>query len=204
MKIGFESSDADIAADILNGYVEFALNKMHASMRETVQMTISAQLVQWRIQVEQFRQEYHTAKARRLLALQEAYEIAKTIQQDKPVYNNGGSFIGMEPPLYMLGIKALSAEIKQLSERKSEVEDGYIEGVPELLWKINEVENMKINWDQLQYIQIDQPAVAPQQPIKPKKLLVIALAMVAGGMMGTLLALIAAASHRRKQRQAEQ
>jgi len=39
-------------------------------------------------------------------------------------------------------------------------------------------------------VSIDQRAVEPRQPIKPKKALIVALALMLGGMLGVFVALV--------------
>ncbi len=200
LRLKFELSDAVLASVVLNRYSDFMLQKHRNESREAVSMRIEAKLDQWRIQADEMRTKYLAEKERRLLTLEEAAAIAASINQQRPLYDAERVSVGAQPPLYMMGEKALRAEIAQLKSRAQRGEDAYIAGLPELLWKIKTVEETQIAWNRVKYIQLDQSAIVPLSPIKPRKLLVLALGAVAGGMAGIMFALVAAAQSRRKQR----
>lgn len=52
--------------------------------------------------------------------------------------------------------------------------------------------------DKLNLVRIDQVAVEPTSPIKPKKSLIVALGIVLGGMLGVFAALIRSMIRKRK------
>lgn len=200
LKITFESPDAEVAVQILNDYVSFALDLQRQEAKASVADLIGEQLAQWRFDVEQLRLQYSAEKQRRLLVLKEASDIAFAINQQQPIYSADRVAVGVEPPLYMMGEKALRAEVRQLLARPEYGEDEYIKGVPELLWKITEVEKLQIQWDKVQFMDVDRLAITPTQPLKPRKLLILAIGIVVGGMIGVVAALIVAASRRRQER----
>lgn len=197
LRIGFQLADAKLAAQVLNEYVEFAIHKFERDKKAAVTMVIEGQISQWKFEAEQLRFRYFSEKRRRELEVQEAYDVAVSINQQQPIYSADRVAVGIEPPLYMMGSKALKAELQQLQSRSQKNEDNYIEGLPELLWKIAEAEKAIIQWDKVKYIEVDQQAIVPNAPIKPRKLLVVAIGMVLGGMVGVVTALIVAAARRR-------
>ena len=73
-----------------------------------------------------------------------------------------------------------------------------IASVSQLYQTLQALQNKNIDLQSLQPITIDEPAQVPQNPIKPKKKLIVALGVVLGGMLGVFIALIqiAMASHR--------
>ncbi|MFV0453640.1 MAG: Wzz/FepE/Etk N-terminal domain-containing protein [Pseudomonas sp.] len=123
-------------------------------------------------------------------------------------------------PLYFMGSEALEAERKALSARRSDdfTEPRIAEIARELkllehnrqIETLNSRENedlflkdlagwreeaarlraLQLDTDSLELVTIDQRAVEPSSPIKPKKALVVALALVLGGMLGLFIALI--------------
>ncbi|QQD23866.1 hypothetical protein GJQ55_04945 [Venatoribacter cucullus] len=200
LRLKFELSDAALASAVLNRYSDFMLQKHRDETREAVSMRIEAKLDQWRIQADEMRTKYLAEKERRLLTLEEAAAVAASINQQRPLYDAERVSVGAQPPLYMMGEKALRSEITQLKGRAQRGEDAYIAGLPELLWKIKTVEETQIAWNRVKYIQLDQSAIVPLSAIKPRKLLVLALGAVAGGMAGIMFALMAAAQVRRRQR----
>lgn len=123
-------------------------------------------------------------------------------------------------PLYFMGTEALEAERKTLQQRKSddfteprigeilkelqllennrqievlklrENEDLFLTDLAKLREEESRLRNLKVDFDTLQLVTIDQRAVEPSKPIKPKKALILALGLVLGGMLGVFIALV--------------
>ncbi|WP_238530364.1 Wzz/FepE/Etk N-terminal domain-containing protein [Pseudomonas sp. S9] len=123
-------------------------------------------------------------------------------------------------PLYFMGTEALGAERKALRARSSDdftdPHVGEIEKQLRMLRHNREVEALRkrdnddlflvklAKWEEeSSYLQalkpelllqdlvdVDQPAVSPLSPIKPKKLLIVVLGLVLGLMLGVMLALL--------------
>lgn len=199
----FELSNPMLSAHVLNKYGSYIQQRYINEMQSAISMRFKAQLEQWRVEAEEMRTRYLANKNRRMVELQEAAAVAASINQKLPMYSGDRVAVGFEPPLYMMGERALRAEIAQLQSRSGKGEDMYIEGLPELLWKIRTVEEANVEWAKVSFVQLDQDAIVPLAPIKPKKRLIVALGVVAGVMMGLLLALIAAAQERRQQRRSQ-
>ena len=200
LRIKFDLSDAALASRVLNRFSDFMQQQHLDAIRQEVSLRIQARLDQWRIKADEMRAQYMAEKARRLLTLEEAAAVAASINQQRPLYDAERVSVGSQPPLYMMGEKALRAEILQLKGRAQRGADAYITGLPELLWKIKIVEETSIAWEKVKYIRLDQPAFVPLSASKPRKSLVLALGAVSGGMAGILFALLAAAKVRRQQR----
>lgn len=123
-------------------------------------------------------------------------------------------------PLYFMGTEALEAERKTLQQRKSddfteprigeilkelqllennrqievlklrENEDLFLTDLAKLREEEARLRNLKVDFDTLQLVTVDQRAVEPSKPIKPKKALILALGLVLGGMLGVFIALV--------------
>lgn len=123
-------------------------------------------------------------------------------------------------PLYFMGADALEAERKALQARRSddfaepriaqiarelkllehnrEIEalnsrdnnDLFLKGLAGWREEAARLRAMQLDAQTLKLVSIDQSAVAPTQPIKPKKTLIVALALVFGGMLGLFIALV--------------
>tara|TARA_B100001109_G_scaffold167044_1_gene136098 strand:+ start:53536 stop:54606 length:1071 start_codon:yes stop_codon:yes gene_type:complete len=201
LKLSFQLEDQVLSAEVLNRFSEYLLQRNREEVIHSVELTIDAQLDEWELKAEQMRTAYQADKQRRLLQLQEAVAIARTINQQKPLYSGERVLVSNAPPLYMMGAKALSAEVAELRARSEGNEDLYINGLPELLWKSDTLKSTQIKWDQVRFAEVDQPAIVPLRAVKPRKTLILALAIVAGGMAGILFALLAAAQQRRRYNQ---
>ena len=125
-----------------------------------------------------------------------------------------------EIPLYFMGSEALKAERDTLSARRSDDfiepriseiekelamlghnrqveilekrqnEDLYLKDLAEWRQEAAQLRGIKFDTSRLQLVRLDQQALEPLAPVKPKKALIIALGGVAGLMMGVFVALM--------------
>jgi chain length determinant protein (polysaccharide antigen chain regulator) len=125
-----------------------------------------------------------------------------------------------ETPLYFMGTDALTAERDALASRTSddfieprvaeiqselamlkhnreveilkerEGEDVYLKNLAELREEAARLKGIKLDTERLKLVRLDQPALQPLSPIKPKKAMILALGLVLGGMLGVFIALI--------------
>ncbi|NMY95201.1 Wzz/FepE/Etk N-terminal domain-containing protein [Pseudomonas proteolytica] len=123
-------------------------------------------------------------------------------------------------PLYFMGVDALEAERTALRQRKSddftdgrigqiakelqllqsnrqievlnsrENEDLFLAGVQPLRAEEARLRNLNIDISRLKLVTIDQQALEPLAPIKPRKLLIVAIGMLLGGILGLVLAYV--------------
>lgn len=197
LEVNFELEDAELARDLLNDYVDFALLRYENQIRQELGRKVQSQLQLNQSWASSFRDAYESDKARRIALLDEAAAVAISIDQTKPFYNTNDVVVSSEPPLYMMGELALKREAEQLKQRSNKAsEDVFIEGMSAIRNSISTLENMKVDWESVNYALIDQPALLPIKPIKPRKVLIVALGGVGGFMLGLLAALLAAASAR--------
>jgi LPS O-antigen subunit length determinant protein (WzzB/FepE family) len=126
-----------------------------------------------------------------------------------------------EIPLYFMGSEALKAEREVLKTRRSDDfsepriagiekelallgnnrqveilekrqnEDLYLKDLAEWRQEAAQLKGIKFDTSTLQLVRLDQQALDPLAPVKPKKALIIALGGVAGLMLGVFVALLA-------------
>ena len=170
-------------------------------MKSEFDRKVRAELELYRTWADNFRRVYDSEKARQIAHLEEAAQIASSIGQIKPFYNSNDVIVSSEPPLYMMGELALRKEAEQLRKRSdSESEDIFVSGLSVIKNYITTLESIRVDWSEVELVELDQPALLPLKPAKPRKLLVVALGAVGGTMFGLLAALIAAASARHLRR----
>lgn len=197
LEVTIELGDAELARDLLNDYVDFALLRYENQIRQELGRKVQSQLQLNQSWASSFRDAYESEKARRIALLDEAAAVAVSIGQTKPFYNTNDVVVSSEPPLYMMGELALKREAEQLKQRSNKAsEDVFIEGMSAIRGSISTLEDMKVDWESVNFALIDQPALLPIKPIKPRKALIVALGGVGGFMFGLLAALLAAASAR--------
>lgn len=187
------------------------------------------------------REELKTHRKNRIQELDEAINIAKSLNINKPATpsslaketRSSGNIIRTEVnsrqiPLYFMGTEALEAERLSLISRENddftsvriveiktalkllevnrkieilksrENDDLFLSGIDEYKKEITRLNSLKVNIDNLELVRIDQKAIEPSSQIKPKKSLIIAVALVFGGMLGVFAALIRSMIRKRK------
>lgn len=131
-------------------------------------------------------------------------------------------------PLYFMGTEALEAERFSLISRENddftsariveintalklleinrkieilktrEDDNLFLSGIAEYTKEITRLNSLRVDIDNLKLVRIDQTAIEPSSPIKPKKSLIVAVALVLGGMLGVFAALIRSMIRKRK------
>jgi LPS O-antigen subunit length determinant protein (WzzB/FepE family) len=123
-------------------------------------------------------------------------------------------------PLYFMGSEALEAERNALLQRRSddftepriaqiakelqllannrqievlnkrENEDLFLKDLAIWREEATRLRNLNVDVSSLKLVSIDQVALEPLRPIKPKKALILALGLVLGGMLGLFITLL--------------
>ncbi len=206
IKLTFQLTDAQAATDLLNAYMAFALQSRLTEIKETLESKRLVRLNKLEYDASLIRDKYYSNKTQRKLKLVEAQRIAKSVGQIDSIYSNVEMLGGSNPPLYLHGYKVLAAEEKALNQRKLISDDlpygeeHFIGGLSNILFEINQLKNLSVNYSEIKISQLDELAVVPIGSVKPKKLLVMVLSVVAGGFLGLMLALLVAAYKRHKKR----
>ncbi|MFJ4066660.1 LPS O-antigen chain length determinant protein WzzB [Pseudomonas sp. NPDC089996] len=141
----------------------------------------------------------------RIAQLKEALVVAKSVGLEKPPLISeplssqvssamGGSLT------YMRGSKALEAEISTLEARSSD--DPFIEGLRAKQEEIAFYRNLKLDPAVVQVFEQDGAVEVPDQPVKPKKSLIVMLSLVLGLGAGFLTAIVKDLWVRRSERRA--
>jgi chain length determinant protein (polysaccharide antigen chain regulator) len=204
VQLNLTSTDAESSSQLLNEFIEYALFRRLRDSYNTMLARIEGRVEFLNYQANIMREEYISNKARRILELKEATAISLAVGQVDPVYQNIGLMEGQKRPLYMLGSKVIKAEIKALETRAAMTlglprgEDHFIEGLPKLLLEIDSLKTLNIDVNKISLARVDEEAVVPIEPIKPRKLLIMALALVGGLFVGLFMALIVAAYGKHK------
>jgi len=130
--------------------------------------------------------------------------------------------ISQQFPLHFMGSDALEAERDALLKRRSDDhtepqiakiqnklqmlennrqielinsrqnEDLFLAKLAEMREEAARLKSINLQLSELNLVRIDQPAIQPLKPIKPKKMLIVAVGIVLGGMLGVFVALIRA------------
>ena len=194
--------DADQAAGMANRFVALAIDKTVSGLVEDFSARLNQAIEKIETDIQSKKNTYSDQLASELAKLKEALFVAEKIGRKKPEDTDrfGGQnenlMVDEMRRLYRLGSEALEAEVAALEARGKS--DDLIPGLADLNQRLERLRAIELNPDKVQPALIDLEAIAPMSPIKPKKKLIVALAVVLGGMVGVMFVLIRSAVRSRK------
>jgi len=199
-----EGTEPQTIADWANAYVKLAKQAASEELTSGLAGEVEIRKQSLNDQIAALRKIAKNVREDRIVRLQDALIIAQSIDLHTPLENAPLITINTDDPnaesinsgslLYLRGTKALQSELDQLKSR--ETDDAYISEMPGLLKKQALLNNISLNPSLLSAAIIDQAAIAPEQPIKPRKILIIALGLILGLILGIFSALIGKAMQR--------
>jgi len=187
--ITIEDYKPDLASFLVRQYIDQVGKRslddmLHNSEREFV---IKAQNIE-----RQIKSERNSAKIRkddREKQLNEALIVADAIGLDNPPVVNTELSAFMDGSLmYMRGSKSLRAELEVLRARTSN--DPFIPELRDYEAKYQLFTDVNVDREKVSVFRLDGEISVPDQAIKPKKALIIALGVFLGAMLGVLVAII--------------
>lgn len=125
-----------------------------------------------------------------IIQLQEALLVAKSIGLEKPLliasnFSPDSPAVTESSMAYMRGSKALEAEISNLQKRQSD--DPFIDKIRAKQAALAFYRDLNVDPKMIAVYRQDGVVELSDQPVKPKKLLIVVLALVLGGMLGVVL-----------------
>jgi chain length determinant protein (polysaccharide antigen chain regulator) len=191
--LSLELRDAQRAADWLNAYAKLAAERTKEQLFSEVLTKIATETRSLTEKIASKRALAQSRREDRIAVLKEALVLAESVNLLKPMIDQAANNLSME---YMRGAVAIKAEIAILQARESD--DPFISGMRDLQERLNYLQSIKFDENKLKVVRIDEPAVAPEAAIKPKKRLIVAVALVLGVMLGVFAALIRGAVRKRR------
>lgn len=189
----FEITDPVRSAILLNEFVQMVQVVTKQQILDEINFEVATKVKELVEQIEAKRQLAQQRRLDRVAELEEALVIAKSIGLDNPRIDQAANNLNME---YMRGTKAIEAELSVLKNRKTD--DPFIAGLRDLQEQVEYLKSIKIDPELVSVVRVDQSAQVPTSPIKPNKKLIVAVALVLGGMLGVFIALIRSAIRKRK------
>ncbi|MBE0493898.1 MAG: LPS O-antigen chain length determinant protein WzzB [Thiomicrospira sp.] len=188
-----EFTDAEKTAEWLNEYVKFTANKTRQHILDTIHSRLAQEKNQLQQQISALIEQEKDERQNKIQRLNESLEIAQKAGIHDSITNKS---TGQFDADYLRGTKILAAEIQALKNRESD--EAFALGVSKLSEKLKLINSVNLNADNIIPVQIDKTATVPNSPIKPNKKLIVAVALVLGGMLGVFIALIRGAVRKRK------
>ena len=194
--------DANQAAAMANRFVALAIDKTVSGLVEDFSARLNQAIEKTEKDIQNKINSYSDQLASERAKLKEALFVAEKIGLKKPEDSDrfGGQnenlMVDEMRRLYRLGFDALEAEVAALESRGKNVY--FIPGLADLNSRLARLRAIELNSAKVQPALIDLEAIAPLNPIKPKRKLIVALAVVLGGIVGVMSVLIRSAVRNRK------
>jgi chain length determinant protein (polysaccharide antigen chain regulator) len=192
-RVAYQSSSALGSYAFLDALLDWSQAEVLAQRAIEIDNRIARKLEANLLQIKRLTQTYERRIAENVAVLEEAYAIAENLGI---VDNQAGVFVAEgegrlkeSNTLYLKGTRLLRAEIDAYEERLSDAR--FLRKV-RLLEEENQTlrDLSAITVDRGSIVAVDKPVSVPEAPVKPNKQLIIALAVVLGGMMAVLFVLI--------------
>lgn len=144
-------------------------------------------------QIENARKDGARTREDKIARLSEALRIAKAIGLENPplIKSDISKEVSsrMDGELtYMRGVKALSAEIENLQSRASN--DPFIDNLRHLQVQQRFYDDLDVQPRAVEVYRLDGVIEQPEIPVKPRKGLIIAVGLLVGLMLGSMVALV--------------
>ncbi|MHC6224571.1 LPS O-antigen chain length determinant protein WzzB [Pseudomonas sp. X10] len=184
--------DPQQAAQWVVQYAELAGQRGKSEVIKDVQVDATVKANNLERQINADRESARKQREDQIVQLTEALKVARSIGLEKPpIISNTLSTelsAGMEGSLtYMRGSKALEAEIENLSSRTSD--DPFIKDLRQRQESLNFYRSLQVDSGVIDVYRQDGAVELPDKPVKPRKLMVVLLGVIAGSLLGVMLAL---------------
>jgi len=184
--------DATAGSALLNEYSQAVIRKATAQYVDELNDKLNLMKKRVQTKIKLLRESQQRAKTDRLIALDENINIAKElgIKRGKALveWKTSDELVGVlgNQSLYYKGYEALEAEKRSLLTRKND--DPFTPGLNEQLDRLDYLNTIKVPADRISVARIATQAIVSNQPIKPRKKLIV----VIGGVFGLFLGVIVA------------
>ena len=199
--LSLQGHDSKLVADWVNGFILFAERRTIDNFSDGIAIKIANQKKNIQNQLQIVQDFTGQRRLDRIALLEDQITIARTLKIFERKFSNssvvanqsvGVTLNTMQEPLYMRGVKELVAEKEDLEKRKND--EPYIAGYRD---KQESLAQLDAGLKQLQAaraiahaVAVDQPAIEAKKPVKPRRMRVLVLSVVMGGMLGIFAAFV--------------
>ncbi len=195
IEVAVQQGEPDLAAEWANLLVSKAAQASERDMQLNVSSELDTRVRSIERHIASLRSTAQQRREDRIAILKEALVVAKAVGMDSPQVTAGrtsssdslSEFIDGSLT-YMRGAKAIEAEMKVLEARQSD--DPFIEELRSLQEQLSFLKTIEVQPDNVSVFTLDNAAEVPDTPVKPKKVMIVALGLVLGGMLGVFVALV--------------
>lgn len=185
--------DPQQAVDWVKAYAALAGDKAKEEVLKNTRSDAMIKAENLQKAIDRHRTSSSKEREDQIVQLKEALRVAKSIGLEKPPIITGKLAAevssGMDSSLmYMRGSKALEAEIENLESRKSD--DPFIRNLRQSQESLAFYRTLEIDPATVAVYRQDGIVETPDRPVKPRKLLIMALGLIVGLGLGIFVALV--------------
>lgn len=194
-KVTVSAESPELTRRHLTLFLETAQDQALATLLDDASNSVSARIAHIENTLATQRAIARKQREDRIVRLREALAIAAAVGQETPQVN-------LAPPsapesladylegtkLYAQGARALRAELEVLESREND--DAFIEDLRENEARLKLLRAISPQGDSLLLYRVDGTVLSSEAPIRPRKALTLALALVLGGMLGVFWVLL--------------
>jgi len=200
ISVTLQGKDPAQLAEWLNSFVDLADRAVISAVTNSFAVRVKRTRDSVQHRIASLRATEKSRRMDRIARLEEAIKVARQLGWIERPENPGVfyeqakkeqmnmSFSLQEMPLYLRGVKALQAEITVLKERTND--DPFIPDLRGLQEYLDFLSSISQDTENVHAMQIDQPAIANDRPVKPKRKMIVVLGFVLGLFLGTFAAFL--------------
>lgn len=187
-RLVYHSGDHANANKILSDYIEYVKNQLVAAVIKQNKKRLEQTIKNTQEKIENLRQLENIKVKDEMARLNSALEMARKLKITENVFQKNSKNTSLTVitdsniPLYMRGVPVLEAELDALKSRKSN--DPYIDKLRELQTKIDRLGKVQFTPEKFSPFTLVDSVQMSEHPVKPKRNLILALALVSGGFLG--------------------
>lgn len=187
-EIFMESSDPENSAELINEAIRQAEQLGKEVLLAKLQNEIGLAIRQLEMEKKSLENSARIDLEIQLEQLERALEIAQKIGLSEPYR---GVFADLQGgTAYMRGTRALQAEIEVLGQQLQEQSYSGASGLGSINDRLQGLNAISIDPERLAVLEVVNQAQPPKTPIRPKKQLVLAVAILLGLMLGVFIVLV--------------
>lgn len=184
-----QTGNPEKAVEWVKGYIKHAELLANSEIMKNVSYEAKVRAKNVQQEIDTKRETGETSRGDMITKLRAALSVAQASGVQKPTVTFGNSSVAGnmgDDMSFLRGVDALNAEIKNLESRSSN--DAFIKELRNLQAKKSFYDKLAVAPREINMYRYDGVVETPETAIKPKKTLVIGLALVLGLMLGVLSA----------------
>lgn len=201
IKVELVGSDPVFISEALNQYVSYIDRETIKYIVDAIKEKVTVEKYAIENKIKSLRDVAEKNRINLISQISEDSDIAEKINIIDPVNTTIASYkqiideksgiiqSSRDVPGYMKGVKALKAELYAVTNRKNN--DPFIPELQQLLVQEEYLEGiLKLSFEDVHAARIDQVAFPPEEPVQPKKILIICVGMAFGLLLSMFIILI--------------